>query len=1208
MAKIILTVDINKATATKQIQEIEQQLNRVAQNASKVALPNATTSQVESLRKGFANLATQLKTLTKQYPTEAFTKITSDVQKAFNAIQVYSAKWQELSQTNKNFTEEEKSQLKALGEQYKKLSADISVVKATYDKLATSDPFQGKIGESLNKTQSKLATLLSSTKNIQKYYASGTFDGYVTQIEKLIAKVGSFQEIVKNSGELPQSFHEEYNQVIKQTEDLGAAIKTTAAESKSLHGTILDIVSGFAKFQFAAMAVMMPLNAIRNAVQSLNEVLIKTEDSVIALKRVLNEELGDKEVADKLYELAQNYGQTFENVQQLALNFARTGMSWAETINATEAALLALNVAELDVTQASDGMIAILTQFNVKASELVEIVDKLNISADNAAVTTEKLLTALQRVGSSAVNSNMSLEETVALITALSESTGRSGENIGTALNSLIQFSKKDSALDVFASLGSDTAEVVARYRAGAASILDIWKQLAMHIKELEGNTQLINSEDFDTLNEELKESLGEDFATLQGIYGTASTYRQNYFIALLNNLDEVDSRVQMMNNSLGYSQQENEQYLDTYTAKVNTLKAKWEELANDENGILFIKKVFVDSGITLLELLDKLGGIKTILIEIAVIGGTILALTKGEVILTSISKIYNGLVNLTIKALPNAITAWKSYAANVVSANTAMQATMPLIGLVVVAISALITGIKKYREEQEQARKETIATWEEVKTQGEELLSLAKQYQTLTKEDENFYAVEQQIVELLGNEKQEALKTLTQQTDEYTEAVKNLTEQEKLRYEMQKAAALQAVKDQIKGIDVGGRLDGNYGLTNVDYFNKEEIQLLNKLGVEYNVAGTSSAGTKIHITNLSTDNSFEAQLANYEKLVDWQQQIEKIYNEAVLAGDEEKSNSALHLWNNLEREIAYVREYFDTYYQLINNNKEESEDVGEETDKWRNSLEDVANKYDKIIDKIKEIREEEDTRLDLEEKRKAVLEAEQALLDAKNERNVRVFNSQTGNWEWQANEKAIQEAEENLKDAKKDLENAGWDSVENLLEQDVVTNEEMLNVINSIADILPEWGDSVIALIKEVSKVDLNVNSGGTQNAIGFDKWNNNHLVYFNKAYDNGGVLQGLGGIKATQQDEIVLPPELTRKILTPTSNEEFVKFSKALGLLFGTSRTVMPYNGNIVRNQNSVANNDNRSYVINGVPITHEQAQNYTVAQICEVIDLVE
>ncbi len=61
------------------------------------------------------------------------------------------------------------------------------------------------------------------------------------------------------------------------------------------------------------------------------------------------------------------------------------------------------------------------------------------------------------------------------------------------------------------------------------------------------------------------------------------------------------------------------------------------------------------------------------------------------------------------------------------------------------------------------------------------------------------------------------------------------------------------------------------------------------------------------------------------------------------------------------------------------------------------------------------------------------------------------------------------------------------------------------------------------------------------------------NNLDSNNKPlYDSGGVLKGLGGIKATEKDEVVLSPSLTEKILTPENNLLFDRFANNLETIF--------------------------------------------------------
>ena len=54
-------------------------------------------------------------------------------------------------------------------------------------------------------------------------------------------------------------------------------------------------------------------------------------------------------------------------------------------------------------------------------------------------------------------------------------------------------------------------------------------------------------------------------------------------------------------------------------------------------------------------------------------------------------------------------------------------------------------------------------------------------------------------------------------------------------------------------------------------------------------------------------------------------------------------------------------------------------------------------------------------------------------------------------------------------------------------------------------------------------------------------------------KVYDSGGVLSGMGGIKGTSEDEIVIPPALANYMLRPSANQQFQQRMAELGFLYG-------------------------------------------------------
>ena len=582
--------------------------------------------------------------------------------------------------------------------------------------------------------------------------------------------------------------------------------KSTEVNKKHEKG-VLDMAAGFLQWQIAATLVMKPLQLLRGAVSDLGETVVEVESDVVSLKRVLKDNFADNsEVYGEIFDLAQEYSRYYEDANEIVQNFARTGMTFAESLEAARGALLGMNVAELDATESSEGLISIMTQFEMEAKDIVSIVDVFNKSADNAAVTTEKLLKALQRTGSSAKNANLDLEQTTGIITALSAATGRSGENLGTALNSLIQYSGKNSALETFAALSDDTAKVVENYRAGAANILDVWRSVSKEIKTLtkeqaDALDAYFNTSEGAELSSELSAELGEVYDELGGVYDTANTFRKNYFIALLNNMDEVDKAIEVARSAQGYSEQENLQYLETYEAKAIELETKWKELANDEQGILGFKKTLVDIGMVSLDLLDTLGGIKTVLASVGITGITALAWIKPDVL----TKFKDGLKSI-IDIIPNAVSAWKSYAAGVVSANTAISASIPLIGALSVGVALLAGAISSQIEKYHEANQAAIDAAKESREQLKALEELEKKYDSLDKTSSEYKKTEQEIISVLGD-KGKALEYLKNDQEAYTEAIHDTIKALKEENNLTMLVGFGAAGSNLKTHDVG-----NYG------------------------------------------------------------------------------------------------------------------------------------------------------------------------------------------------------------------------------------------------------------------------------------------------------------------------------------------------------------------------------------------------------------
>lgn len=1145
--------------------------------------------------------------------------------------------------------------------------------------------------------------------------------------------------------------------------------------------SIVAMIPQILKWQLAMTAVMKPLQLIKSALSSVNETLVETENTAVAVGRVLDENIGNKQIADKLYEVAQRYGQSFENVSEIAQNFARSGLDWNETIEATEAAVLALNVAELDAEDASDGLISIMVQYGKEAEDLIGIIDELNKVADEYAVSTEKLLKGLQRTGSSAVNANLTLEDTIAILTGLSEATNRSGENLGTAVNSLIQYSSKTKALDIFASLSEDSEKAVTAFRMGAGSILDVWAEVAKVIQNADERQQellttLADSEDIQNLSEELHDELGDIFEQTEDVYGTANTFRKNYFISLLENINTIMEARETAQTAEGYSQQENLTYLDTYTAKVEKLQAKWQEVANDEQGLLGMKKGLADFGYLTLEAIDYIGGLRTVLLA----AGTASIVLFGPKAIKSLIEFGNNVKNIFTSIKTGAISA---------------QAALGVIGLILAGISLVMTGISTAIGIADEKAERAIQRYKDLSREAQDaadkLLDIADRYEEAGGNVETLNGLQEELNKLIGDQAN-GIDLVNGKLDEELAKIKEIA-----RVRLQGA-----LNDAERAVLESGNTLGRYERS--PYIMPDDtITTLENAGIEFETVYNGRNGFKVYYGN-----ALKHKFDNIEDLLAQYDAIDKYLLQLSLNKDYGEVYDILAEWRETYSEV--VKNYRDIEAQ-INAVDKKTEEAKSKTNQWLDPLSKVKGEYQDIVDAINEAIDAQEQAIDLSEKELAIAEAKleveraradaiisamnaekdaradeaaqrqnalaealrkqqsaaegqadalekqleyeralKALRDAENDRSVRVYNAETGRFEMRANAEAVESARERVINAQnatyvdpyaailakvqsgEDLteseknfiapiveqvdrelaaereesarENEAWNYILSRINEGAKPSEIKRDLEEYLADAYgsnayPEWAKEYADIIDYIFSTFRPDNTEGVQDALdkvteATDAFNDalndqyvkkitsllssGETVNLNEiyelvnewisqlkdtteippeltailsaidntagtelndsitsltsaieelsvyiaalipkasndptgnttggvpAYDHGGVLEGLGGIKATDRDEIILPPELTERILRPTSNAQFKAFADSLGLMFGAGESVFDPRNSMQSNV-ITHNNDSRSYVVNGVPISQQAAQQYTVAEIFQAI----
>lgn len=343
--------------------------------------------------------------------------------------------------------------------------------------------------------------------------------------------------------------------------------KNSSSRLANLANTYLSY-QGFAKIQ----------STIKDFVAEMANV----EYSMVEIDRVLNEDsLNIQEYRDQLIQLAYDYGNSFENVADVTLRLAQAGFSSEEALALTEKTLLALNTAELDATQATSGLVAIMSQWGLMTGDVTEeaesyakIIDEINMTADNFPTTSKDILEALKRSSSAFKLNGATIEETIATITAAEKATQRGGKVIGTAMNSIIQQLRDTGRMAKVEALGLDVFADAARTEF--KPVMDIIGEMADKMNELTAAGKQNSQE-------------------MQDLQAVFSLFRRNIASSLMGEMDDGGTYQQVLDmlgengeGALGYSLQENEKHLKTVKAAQEQFNATLLQLKTSvwENGV----------------------------------------------------------------------------------------------------------------------------------------------------------------------------------------------------------------------------------------------------------------------------------------------------------------------------------------------------------------------------------------------------------------------------------------------------------------------------------------------------------------------------------------------------------------------------------------------------------------------------------------------
>lgn len=509
-------------------------------------------------------------------------------------------------------------------------------------------------------------------------------------------------------------------------------------EPRKKYGNLIEAL-GYRTDWFVSGTIFY--GSIRSA-NKLVDVIKQTEYGMIELQKVMQDQATDFNKLQKdLLNLGQAYGFLNKEVLDVATIWAQAGMRQGEIEELTRVTLLNMNVGMMDAEESARYLLATLKQFNMETRDAIKIVDMVNEVSNNYAVTNRDLLEALTVTGNTAKNVGLSIEELIGHITALSESTAKSGAEIGNALKTIYSYIYRPATINVFEKLGIQVRDGADGFRDLNAILKDVqkvWREMT----EQQQTELVVSLEETEEAWKSLSQAEQYELSM-----SAAGVRRRNFFISLIESMSTALEATSTAHNSVGSAMRENEKFMESYQKKIDQLLASLQELAvlMGETGLLEILKENVDTMKLLvdwyIQLPDAVTGVTN---KVVLLSGAFLMLNAA-------CRVFLG--QGLIGALIARTTALASAAAGAQVATHTLgqsllffaQAPLAVIGpwgLMIGALAALTGAVISAKKEQAKQREEmekTLQTLGNVKsdydTHQQQLSNLQIEYNNLTQQ-----------------------------------------------------------------------------------------------------------------------------------------------------------------------------------------------------------------------------------------------------------------------------------------------------------------------------------------------------------------------------------------------------------------------------------------------------------------------------------------
>ena len=659
---------------------------------------------------------------------------------------------------------------------------------------------------------------------------------------------------------------ERAERVIKEQEQ---ATQRLNSSQKTLNTSTKKSISIFKDFAdtFMKMAKFNTINLIYDGlINSMSEAITVVDEfnrATTELRKVSDLE-GEslRQYTQDLIKYGEAVGRTMTDMVNSATIFKRTGATDEEAMKLAQIAELYRNVADSEISSADAASFVVsqMKAFNFTADQSIHIIDAINETANNFAVSTDDLQIALSKSAAALATAGNTYEETIAMVEG---ATAVMQGNAGTVGNGL-----RTIAINV-ANLATKSDEFVA-----ANGKINISLKNARG--EIRSTYEILN--DLSQGWEDLSTAEQNEIAV-----ALSGKTRYNVLTSLMRNFSDAQQVLQTSLNSTNSAWQENSRYMESIAAKQAKLKAEFEQFVLGKGGLEDFRKKTLDVGISIVQFINNIGGLKSAitLLTGALVIGLLPSVIKFGSYIKSALGFFPALINTFIYAKQAGVGF--SVALNEIATAGAM--TQMAINGVIAVITLAVIAFNAYKHAQEEARK---AAYEHER----EALEYTRN-------------IEQQIIKL-NDEKQsreELVKTIQEVDSSYKDEGQTIDEINKKRQE-----TIDKIKEESR-VKLEEAKNAGFGQYKKDVNKLQDVPLNYLIATDF----SSRRAYQDKARRAGITENFDKNLGGAENYLNYLKKIQEYYTS--IGESSQKLNSDIE---NLSKEIDEAKQGVNSYNEIL--------------------------------------------------------------------------------------------------------------------------------------------------------------------------------------------------------------------------------------------------------------------------------------------------